>query len=170
MSDAPAVIPKVNGTPVGVPEGLLTHLEFLGDWGVLATDADLKVTVWNRWLVQRTDLAAASVVGRSLLTVFPDLESRGMERYYRQVLAAQPVFLSQALHQYLLPMSACLTNAQVACMRQSVRIIPIMDGEMVLGTLTLIEDVTERVAHETELQDRAQAVGSCGGRPPGTNG
>jgi signal transduction histidine kinase len=134
---------------------LVTQLDHLGDWGVLATDARLDVTGWNRWLVQRTGLAPATVLGRPLFTLFPDLPTRRLDRYYQQVLAGHPVVLSHRLHQYLLPIRPTLGGTGFAHMQQSVRIIPITDGPNAGGTITLIEDVTERVAQEATLRARA---------------
>jgi signal transduction histidine kinase/ActR/RegA family two-component response regulator len=141
--------------PVGVPAALVPHLDFLGDWGVFETDVNLKVTVWNRWLVQRSGIQPSSTIGRPLLEVFPDLTSRGIDRVYRQVLDGKPVVRSQPLHAYLLPMSPAPVAGRTTYMQQSVRIVPLMEGDAICGTLTLIEDVTERVVYETELRARA---------------
>src|SRR3954471_13001237 len=141
---------------MGLGAELVGQLDHLGDWGVLATDPHLAVTGWNRWLVQHTGLARASVLGRPLFDLFPDLTARHVDRYYRQALAGSPVVLSQRLHQYVLPMPPGIAGTGLAHMQQSVRIIPIADGPDAGGTVTLIEDVTERVTHETALRARAR--------------
>ena len=74
---------RPGGTPVmtgrgklmGLAAAILDPLDHVGDWGLLATDANLVVTRWNRWLEQRSGLAAADVIGRPLFDVFPDLVS-----------------------------------------------------------------------------------------------
>lgn len=149
-------LPAPSVSPAGVSEEFVAQLDLLGDWGVLTTDAELRVTYWNRWLVKHSTLAASNVVGRPLFDVFPELPARGLDRYYRQTLAGQPALLSQLLHKYLLSLSSSVDHGSLKHMQQTVRIIPLMDGDMVTGTLTLIEDVTERVVHETELQLRAR--------------
>src|SRR5687768_7169087 len=141
---------------MGFGAELIGQLDFLGDWGVLATDARLAVTGWNRWLVQRTGLTPTTVLGRPLFALFPDLPTRRLDRYYHEALAGHPVVLSQLLHQYVLPLSPVVGGTGLAHMPQSVRIIPILDGPDAGGTLTLIEDVTERVTHETALRARAR--------------
>jgi signal transduction histidine kinase/ActR/RegA family two-component response regulator len=135
---------------------LVGQLDHLGDWGVLATDAELVVTGWNRWLVQRTGMPTAAVLGRPLFDLFPDLRARRLDRYYREALAGHPVVLSQRLHAYVLPLRPSLPAGGLAHMQQSVRIIPIGNGPDVSGTVTLIEDVTERVTHENALRARAR--------------
>ena len=141
---------------LGLGAELVGQLDRLGDWGVLATDARLVVTGWNRWLTQRTGMEFTAVRGRPLFELFPDLTGRRIDRYYHQALAGHPVVLSQRLHQYILPLPAGLTGSGLGYMQQSVRIIPILQGPDAGGTVTLIEDVTERVTHETALRTHAR--------------
>ena len=42
-------------------------------------------------------------------------------------------------------------------MAQTARIAPLTDGRAVVGTITLIEDVTERVISERELRNQIAA-------------
>ena len=141
---------------MGLGAEVIGQLDHLGDWGVLATDSHLAVTGWNHWLVQHTGWAPATVLGRTLFDLFPDLTARRVDRYYRQALAGHPVVLSQRLHQYVLPMPPGIVGTGLAHMQQSVRIIPIVEGPGAGGTITLIDDVTERVTHEAELRARAR--------------
>ena len=60
--------------------------------------------------------------------------------------------LSQALHGYLIAMPAVSGEHGYEQMQQAVRISPLSHEGRVIGTLTIIEDVTERVAREAELQ------------------
>ena len=90
---------------MGLAGSILDHLDQVGDWGLLATDADLVVTRWNRWLERRSGRPAADVVGRPLFEALPDL-ARRMERYYRQALTGQTVLLSQRLHKFVVPLPA----------------------------------------------------------------
>ncbi|HUR55855.1 MAG TPA: PAS domain-containing protein, partial [Gemmataceae bacterium] len=89
---------------MGLTGSILDQLDHVGDWGLLATDADLVVTRWNRWLEQRSGMPAADVVGRPLFEVFPDLVARRLDRFYRQALTGQTVILSQRLHKYVIPL------------------------------------------------------------------
>ena len=140
---------------MGLPVTLLDQLDAVADWGLLATDADLVVTGWNRWLEQRSGMTAEEVRGRPLFDVFPELPARRLDRYYRQALSGQTVLLSQRLHRYIIPLPPAVGGAGAERMQQAGRIVPLVDGPAVRGTLTLIEDVTERVAHEAELRAHA---------------
>jgi PAS domain S-box-containing protein len=139
---------------MGLTGSTLDQLDQVGDWGLLATDADLVVTRWNRWLEQRSGLAAADVIGRPLLDVFPDLVIRRMDRYYHQALTGQTVLLSQRFHKYVIPLPPTADGTGYSHLQQTSRIVPLIEGGAVAGTLTLVEDVTERVAYEAELRAR----------------
>ena len=65
--------------------------------------------------------------------------------------------LSQRLHQYLLPITRNFHGAGLTEMAQSARIEPLGDGQTIIGTITLIEDVTERVISERELRNQIAA-------------
>jgi signal transduction histidine kinase/ActR/RegA family two-component response regulator len=122
--------------------------------GILTTDGDLRITGWNHWLEINTRRPASSVLGRSLLEVYPDLVTRRLDESYRKALAGQIVVLSQRMHKYVLPMSATVARAGHVNMQQSARIAPLIEEGHVLGTLTLIEDVTERAVYDSELAAR----------------
>jgi len=141
---------------MGLSVTLWKQLDAVADWGLLATDLDLIVTGWNRWLEYRSGVKAEDAVGRPLFELFPDLPTRRVDRYYRQALSGQSVILSQRFHQYLLPFPTTIGGTGPARMQQSARILPLREGPDLRGTLTLIEDVTERVVHEAELLARAR--------------
>jgi signal transduction histidine kinase len=92
------------------------------------------------------------------LDVFPDLVIRRLDRYFRQVLEGQSFLLSQRLHKYLLLLPPSVNDAGQAQMQQTVRIVPQLEDGAVRGVLCLIEDVSERVASEEGLQQRAAAL------------
>jgi signal transduction histidine kinase len=138
------------------PEHLGNRADTISDLsphGVLITDQHLVVQGWNSWLVRHTRLPAAAVLGRRLLDLFPDLAERGLDAVYRQALAGQTMVLSHRLHRYLLPMPPAEEHAGAfAEMQQSAQVGPLTEGGEVAGTITVINDVTERVAREQELQ------------------
>jgi signal transduction histidine kinase len=61
------------------------------------------------------------------------------------------IVLAQRLHHYLLPMPVTNDFGTFPHMQQSARIGPLIEGGQVVGTTTVIDDVTERVAREDEL-------------------
>jgi len=136
----------------------LANLDQIGAWGVLVTDANLVVEGWNRWLEKHSGKVSSDVVGRRLSEIYPDLAIRNLDHYYRQAQDGQSVILSQRFHQYLLPMPPTVSTPDLMHMQQTARISPIVQDGQVRGTLTLIEDVTERVATELELRKQARQL------------
>jgi signal transduction histidine kinase/CheY-like chemotaxis protein len=141
---------------MGLEPGLVAQLDRVGDWGLLVTDVRLTVTGWNRWLERRSGLTAGEVLGRPLFDLFPELVARRLDRYYHQALAGQTAILSQRLHGYVLPLPVAAGGVGPDRMQQAARVVPLVEGPEVCGTLTVIEDVSERVAYEDELRTRAR--------------
>ena len=142
--------------PTCLNEMALQSLGEIRCWGAFSTDTSLKITAWNDWLEESSGIPASQAVGRPLFELYPDLIARRIERYYRQALEGQMLMLSQRLHKYLIPLPPTVPGSKLAQMQQSAHIVPLMEGERIVGTLTVIEDVTERVVHETELRARAR--------------
>ena len=131
--------------------------EELDDRGVFITDERLIVRRWNQWLGAQTGRSAEDVVGQSLFAIYPTLVERGVDAYYRDVLAGEVRILSERFHRFLLPITRNFHGAGLTEMAQSARIAPLMNGDAVIGTITLIEDVTERVIAERELRNQIAA-------------
>ena len=137
---------------------VLQGLERLAAQGILTTDTQLNIYSWNHWLELHSGLTAQQVIGRNLLEVYPELLERRLDRFYQQALNGQVVVLAQRLHSYLLPMSPSISTSQSSPMRQSVRIGPLMEDSRCIGTITVIDDVTERVEREAELKHQIEAL------------
>jgi PAS domain S-box-containing protein len=136
----------------------LDNLDRLGAWGILTTDSELRVRSWNRWLERHSGKAAGEVIGHPLLAVYPDLTVRELDRYYQQALEGQSSILSQRFHKYVLPMPPTVPSSSLMHMQQTVRISPLTEDSVIRGTLTLIEDVTERIVTEQELREQADRL------------
>src|ERR1044072_3082951 len=137
---------------------LLRWMNDLAGQGILITDAELKIRAWNRWLEEHSELSTAEVLGRHLLEVYSELETRRLDRHYKWVLEGQTRILSQRLHGHLLPLPIDASMSGFSEMQQTARISPLIaEAGRVIGTLTIIEDVTERVAREAELQAQVDA-------------
>lgn len=143
---------------MGIAARAIADLDLVGDWGLLTTDANLTITGWNHWLELRFDRAAEEFMGHQLFDVFPNIIARNLDDYYRRSLCGQTVLLSQRLHKYLLPLPSLIAESHFDFMQQTCRIIPLMEGENVCGTVTVIEDVTERLVYEMELRERVEAL------------
>jgi signal transduction histidine kinase/ActR/RegA family two-component response regulator len=125
--------------------------------GIFTTDERLIVTGWNRWLERHSGRAAADIVGQSLFESYPDLAARGLEDPYRGAIDGRGYLLSHLLHGYLLPMPTRVGEHQFINMPQRARIAPLLAEDRVVGTITVIDDVSERVASEAELRKQIEA-------------
>jgi signal transduction histidine kinase len=132
-------------------ENPFVGLEIVGGWaqqlapyGIFTTDIHLTVRTWNQWLVSHSGLPAEAAVGRSLLELFPDLAGRGLAERFARALEGEVSMVSAALHRYLLPFPPLEREFDVAHMLQSGRIAPIFWDGRIVGTITIIEDVTQR--------------------------
>ncbi len=131
---------------------VLHWMHDLAAQGIITTDSELNVVDWNHWMEEHTEKRAAAIIGKNLLELFPELTERRLDRHYKWALEGQVRVLSQALHGYLIAMPAVSGEHGYEQMQQAVRISPLSHEGRVIGTLTIIEDVTERVAREAELQ------------------
>ena len=136
---------------------LLRWMHDLAGHGILITDADLKIRFWNRWMEERSEQTTAEVLGRNLLEVYTELNRRHLDRHYKWVLEGQTRILSQRLHGHLLPLPTDAALSGFTEMQQTARISPLIQDDRIIGTITVIEDVTERVAREAELQAQVDA-------------
>ena len=125
--------------------------------GIVTTDSELNVVEWNNWMEEHTGKRAHEVIGKNLLELFPELIERRLDRHYKWALEGQVRVLSQALHGYLISMPVVSGEHGYREMQQAVRISPLSHEGQVIGTLTIIEDVTERVGREAELQAQIEA-------------
>ena len=139
-----------------LPSALVRWFSELTDQGIFATDRDLRIIVWNRWMEIHAGHASADVLGRPLLELYPELVSRGIDQYYRDALAGR---ISRDLP-WPAPASLPLppTNPDLGCseMPQSGRIGPLSDAGDVIGTVTAIEDISDRLASEAELRKQIE--------------
>lgn len=134
---------------------MLRWMNSHGTQGLIATDETLRICWWNHWLELRTGRKAETVIGRDLLETFPELVIRKLDLYYKRALEGQSGVLSQRLHRFLLEMPAAELDPDTP-MHQSVRISPLLENAEVIGTVTIIEDVSERVRRESELQQQLE--------------
>jgi PAS domain S-box-containing protein len=131
------------------------------DAGVLTVDTSLVIRRWNHWLEVASGQSAAEVVGRPLLTVFPELAGTRVEASFGRALRGETVVLAHHFHQYLIPLPPGSDFPGFTRMQQSARLAPIFSEGRLEGALAIIQDVTEREAREAELRlatDRAEAA------------
>ncbi|GAB4449821.1 MAG: hypothetical protein OHK0015_55110 [Chloroflexi bacterium OHK40] len=137
----------------GFDQAILQWLAGTTNQGVIITDRQLRVRLWNAWLEAHSGFTVDEVVGRELQSLFPELVRRGIDSYYRSVLQGNVHVLSQRLHRYLIPL-APTADGDLGVMRQHASIAPLTAGDAVVGTVTIIQDVSERVLYEQTVRER----------------
>jgi len=139
----------------GLPLSILDMLPF----GVLWTDADLRVRALNQWLRSYLEGRAETLVGTPLLQAFPEIGEAGRLMAFRLVLqSGQPVLLSAHLHRYLIRLPSFPGSAE-ECMPQMVHLLPDLDERGgVAGVIALIYDQSERLRGEQALRRELQKV------------
>lgn len=133
-------------------EALARWIQEIAPYGVLTTDRELRITSWNDWLTEHSGLDFAKVRGRLLNELYPELESRRLIERYQRALLGEVNVLSTALHKYLLPLPVPALSGGYINMLQTVRIAPLQEEGLTVGTVTIIEDVTQREAHASILR------------------
>jgi PAS domain S-box-containing protein len=135
-------------------EGTLRWFQDHIGQGLFTTDRALLIRSWNRWMESATGIEATAAIGLPLFDVIPSLAERGLDSHFRDALDGQAKVLSHTLHRHLVPCA----REDGTQMPQSARIAPLMQGSNVVGTITLIEDVSERVTAEKRLRAQISAA------------
>jgi PAS domain S-box-containing protein len=135
-------------------------LDWLSDYatqGILTTDTSLIIRGWNRWFELNTGRTADSVIGSSLFEVFPDLVQRKLDGIYQEALKGQVMVFAHRFHKYLVRLPA-RPESQLSEMQQSALVAPLLREGEIVGTITSIEDVSDRVVRENELLAAREAA------------
>ena len=132
---------------------MLRWLNELSSQGIFTTDCDLIVRSWNVWLARATGLDESQVLNRPLFDVLPELRQRQLDHYYVAALTGQANVLSHRFHKHLVRVAS--PTGQTL---QSARIAPLLHEDEIVGTITVIDDVSERVDSEAELRRQIAAA------------
>ncbi len=135
--------PSISSPPLH-KDAMSSWMQEIAPFGILTTDTTLRISTWNQWLVTHSGLTAEAVVGRSLFEVFPEIEKRRLSDYFQRALAGEISVLSTALHHYLIPLVSPVRETADRHMQQTARIAPLHFEGKILGTITIIEDVSQR--------------------------
>jgi signal transduction histidine kinase/ActR/RegA family two-component response regulator len=139
-----------------LPKALVRWFSELTYEGLFATDRDLQVIVWNRWMEEHTKRTAADALGRSLFELCPDIVARGLDQYYRDALSGRISVISYGLHRHILRLPPTNRDLGFDEMPQTGRIGPLSDGENVIGTVTTVCDISDRLTNESELRKQIE--------------
>jgi signal transduction histidine kinase/PAS domain-containing protein len=122
-------------------------LRWIGDfapYGVITTDREFRVQSWNKWMTTHSGKDSDEIIGRTLIEIFPDLVERNLLPRFERALAGEVSVLSTALHGYLLKLDPTIDQDVFKEMQQTTRIAPLVLDEEIVGTIIVIEDVTQR--------------------------
>jgi len=147
-------VPRIESADPHVLDAVADALEV----GCVITDTALVVSAWNRWMEAATGLTSSDALGRPLASIFPDFAGTAAERAFERAAAGEVVVFSHRFHEYLLPMQPPSGSADFAFMQQSARVLPLVQDGATTGAIALIQDVTERIAREQELDRAKQAA------------
>jgi signal transduction histidine kinase len=125
--------------------------------GVLATDAHFRLVLWNRWMEIHSGRPSSEVLGRSLFELYPEAATRGFREYYEAALEGSVTVVSHGLHRFVLALPPTDPELAYAEMPQSGHIGPLADDRSVVGTITILEDVSARLATESALRKQIEA-------------
>jgi PAS domain S-box-containing protein len=127
---------------------MLAWLDRQAAGGIITTDTAFTIQSCNQWLLTSAGWERDDIIGKPLFEVVPSLIERGIDTTYRDALAGQVSVLSHVLHQQIIP----CRRGQGELMPQRARIYPLISGDKIVGTVTTIEDVGERLASDRQLR------------------
>ncbi|HTO05125.1 MAG TPA: ATP-binding protein, partial [Opitutus sp.] len=119
-------------------------MQEIAPFGIFTTDVNLRVRSWNNWMIVHSGLTADQAIGREIAALYPDITDRRAIDRFTRALAGEISVMSAALHKHLLPLPSTVPDSALEHMLQTARIAPLRDHGSVIGTITIIEDVTQR--------------------------
>jgi len=125
--------------------------------GVFVTDAQFRLVVWNQWMEIHSGRLSSEVIGRVLFDLYPEAATRGIREHYEGAVEGSVTILSHAFHRFLLALPPTNTELGAAEMPQSAHIGPLSIDGTVIGTVTVIDDVSDRLATEHALRKQIEA-------------
>ncbi|HOP85831.1 MAG TPA: PAS domain S-box protein [Syntrophorhabdaceae bacterium] len=132
-------------------------LDWLKDnvnFGIFTTDEHFIIDGWNRWLELNTGMKADYVLGKGLFELWPTLKDSFIFDYYKEALEGKTSVVSQKFHKYIIPIKLKeKNNHYFTHMQQSGIISSLLKHEKVIGTITILKDVTDRVITEKRLAE-----------------
>lgn len=116
------------------------------DFGIIITDHMLRITDTNSWVHTQSGKSYNEMQGKNILDVFPEIRERKLNQYLDQAIGGAYVILSARFHRYFLRFPDDSGE-----MKQTVRISPMLNDDIVTGLIIHIEDVTERFNREEQM-------------------
>jgi signal transduction histidine kinase len=144
----------------GYDSAALQDISDVLETGCVIVDENLVVRGWNRWMESASGISAGSVIGERIDVVLELDDDSVAVRSFKRALAGESVVLAQQFHDFMFPLPAPAGFSTIEHMQQSARVVPfIIDGMQ--GAVALVEDVTERVMREQDLNDAREKAESA---------
>ncbi len=128
--------------PIDYPNILLDALEH----GVMIVDEEFNVMYWNQWLEINTGHTYKDMMGKSLLTFYPNIDYRTLQRKIRTTLRLNsPTFYDASLNNRFISIPRNkITSSILSTMQLQITISPyVIDQKMVMIAVYDISDLHE---------------------------
>jgi PAS domain S-box-containing protein len=113
--------------------------------GIIGVDSGLRIRTWNQAMVERYGIAESEVLGHHLFEAFPALEREGLgEELERLLDGERRTFSLRSFEHETLHRGRAVLNIRGSALRGST--------DQVEGAVLAIEDLTDRVSLEREVQ------------------
>ncbi|HWD19999.1 MAG TPA: GAF domain-containing sensor histidine kinase [Verrucomicrobiae bacterium] len=121
-------------------------------YGVITTDCAFRIQSWNHWMEIHSGRGSGEVAGGELFKLFPELIERGFVARFNRALEGEVSVLSTALHGYLLALPPVMRDSGFHEMQQTARVAPLRYQGQTVGTIIILEDVTQREYQSSVLR------------------
>ncbi|GAB4513344.1 MAG: hypothetical protein Kow0047_24920 [Anaerolineae bacterium] len=122
-----------------------------GNFGVIAIDANERVTLWNAWMASQTGIRASQAANRALSELLPHLPESLWQAIDEALHRGLPRILSPTFH------SPWIWRGRV--LNPLVQVMPIFGIEgQVQGCAILIQDTTPQLSYEQARELRYRAI------------
>ncbi|QEW06948.1 sensor domain-containing diguanylate cyclase [Nitrincola iocasae] len=125
------------------------------DVGLMVLDSDLKVALWNNFMVNHSGLPSSQVQGQSLFSVFPELDTLWFKRKLNSVLTLDnPAFMTWEERPWLFRFNSYRPiTGSTRWMYQNVTLIPLTSPDGKIKQIGLIiYDVTDEAVSRQALE------------------
>ncbi|WP_303786478.1 EAL domain-containing protein [Azovibrio restrictus] len=127
--------------------------------GQVVFDRELRVKVWNGWMVKTSGISREAALGRRLDEIFPTLQGSYLRSVLEQVVnQGRSFLLSSMLHRELFPFYLPQSGGRREAMRQQICALPLDQGEEGMFGMVQIVDVTQAARREGAMHEAEQRL------------
>ena len=120
--------------------------------GVIGLDSDCRIILWNDWMENHSSIKRSHILGKDIFGQFPSIKDKKQDKYILRSLEKRiPCLLTPLLHEAFIPLEIRKGHEKIP-MRQNVKILPVTGTENETEVMIVIEDFTEQMLHEAEIQ------------------